>query len=628
MINKYIKKKLHKYASPWVVLAIDMLLVISAYIVAAFIKYAFTLSSNFYYTIYQIPTVFSVFLIVFLITKSYRGIIRYSNIKDMIRVFIALIIGLVVLLIIDLFLNQSYHNTPYDFKRSTLLIHFLLSANVMIFSRLCFSFLFNRIVHEPVEYVNGVIYGAGEMGIAVNNLLSNEKNIKIKAFIDDNKYKARKRINNLTIIHSKKINNKFIKKQNIKVVYIAINNIPKDKIKDIAEKFLSYGVKPKLIPPFQKWVDGVLETSQIKDIKIEDLLSRQAIKLDTALWASNLTNKVVLVTGGAGSIGSEIVRQLSNFKLQKIIVLDQSESSLYDLQQELKRNGCVNSICIVASVCDAIALDLVFKTHKPNLIFHAAAYKHVPLMERFPKEAIKTNVGGAKIVSDLAIKYESERFVMVSTDKAVNPTNVMGATKRAAEIYIGSLSKTRTKTKFMTTRFGNVLGSNGSVIPLFRKQIEQGGPLTVTHKDIIRYFMTIPEASQLVIEAGITGKGGEIFVFDMGRPIKIYDLALNMIKLSGFKYPDEMDIKFTGLRPGEKLYEELLQTEEDSIKTHHNKIKIAKVNITNHNQNITDIEALVNTVQDDEIQDLIIKLKRLIPEYISKNSPFQKLDNN
>ena len=361
-------------------------------------------------------------------------------------------------------------------------------------------------------------------------------------------------------------------------------------------------------------------------MQIEDLLDRAPITIKNSKIAMELMNKSILVTGGAGSIGSEIVRQICNYSYKSLIVLDSAESALYDLQQELKQNGFHNFIPIVTDIRDKNRMNALFGEHKPNVVFHAAAYKHVPLMEYNSYEAIKINIGGTKNVADLSVIHGVEKFVFVSTDKAVNPTNVMGATKRIAEMYISCMQK-ENKTKFITTRFGNVLGSNGSVIPLFRKQIEKGGPLTLTHKDITRYFMTIPEASQLVLEAGAMGDGGEIFIFDMGESVKIFDLAKNMIKLSGLRYPDDIDIKITGLRPGEKLYEELLANGENTLPTYHQKIKISKVRDVEYAKVRSKIDELCIT--NMFFSGNTVKLmKEIVPEYVSKNSDFCELDNS
>ena len=374
------------------------------------------------------------------------------------------------------------------------------------------------------------------------------------------------------------------------------------------------------------WIDGDLQANQIKQVNIDDLLNRQQILIDNPIVKKEVTDTIVLVTGAAGSIGSELSRQLASYSLQHLVLVDQAESALYDLQQELYQKGIYNFTALVADVRDKKRMREIFKEFQPQKVFHAAAYKHVPLMEDSPYEAIKINIFGTKNIADLAITYNVERFVMVSTDKAVNPTNVMGASKRVAEMYISCLSKQQQKTKFTTTRFGNVLGSNGSVIPLFKKQIEHGGPLTVTHKEITRYFMTIPEACRLVLEAGTMGVGGEIYIFDMGESVKIYEMAKRMISLSGLQYPEDIDIKITGLRPGEKLYEELLATGENTVNTYHEKIMIAKTQKINDRAILELIAELSTQKNKLSSSEIVKKLKVLVPEYISNNSKFEKLD--
>ncbi|HET8736294.1 MAG TPA: nucleoside-diphosphate sugar epimerase/dehydratase, partial [Pricia sp.] len=383
-------------------------------------------------------------------------------------------------------------------------------------------------------------------------------------------------------------------------------------------------VQVKIVPPVEQWINGELKASQIKQIQIEDLLDRAPISIRNSKILQEVRDKVILVTGGAGSIGSEIVRQICTYSYKSLIVIDQSESALYDLQQELKQNGFHNFLPIVGDVRDKNRLNNIFQEHKPNIIFHAAAYKHVPLMEYNAYEAIKINIAGTKVVADLAVSHGTDKFIFVSTDKAVNPTNVMGATKRIAEMYVGCVQQ-QGKTKFITTRFGNVLGSNGSVIPLFKKQIEKGGPLTVTHENVTRYFMTIPEASQLVLEAGAMGDGGEIFIFDMGESVKIYDLAKNMIKLSGLRYPEDINIKITGLRPGEKLYEELLANGESTLPTYHKKIMISKTREMDYTKIRSKIDELC--VSNMFFNGSTISLmKEIVPEYISNNSELCELD--
>jgi FlaA1/EpsC-like NDP-sugar epimerase len=473
-----------------------------------------------------------------------------------------------------------------------------------------------------------LIYGAGEAGIITSSVLRNDKNshVYIVGFIDDDKRKCRKLLHGYRVFHASKIDVNFIKKHRIDDIVLSIQNTKPSRLLEISHAIGNLGVKVKIVPPVKSWIDGNLKLKQIKTLKIEDLLGRAPIALNNPILKKAFDDKVVLITGAAGSIGSEIAKQVATFNYKQLILLDQSESSLYDLQQHFINKKLERITVIVGDVRNRARMDYIFKNYGPQFVFHAAAYKHVPLMEKSPFEAVNVNVGGTKNLADLAVKYEVERFVMVSTDKAVNPTNIMGATKRIAEMYINSMPS-HGKTKFITTRFGNVLGSNGSVIPLFKNQIASGGPLTVTHKDITRYFMTIPEACELVLEAGIMGTGGEIFVFDMGESLKIYDLAVNMIHLSGLKFPEDIDIKITGLRPGEKIYEELLADGENTAKTHHEKIMIAKVKPLDKVLVNKQIEELYTLNFELNYTNTVKKMKEIVPEFISNNSVYASLDS-
>lgn len=498
------------------------------------------------------------------------------------------------------------------------------------------SFAFRMVVKETYSsltkkntYTNVFIYGAGEMGQITLEAIRSDKNnhYNVVAFIDDNSTKCNMNLHSIPVISWKKALHVGDDK-NVGVVILAINHITVQRKHEIAESCLDKGWKLKVMPSVGNWVDGISNQNQIRDIRIEDILGREEIKLNQLQIMNGLGGKVILVTGAAGSIGSEIVRQLLRFPVQKIVMVDVAESALYDLQQELLLSHSDAPFdVILADVTNEYRMQGVFDKYRPQIVFNAAAYKHVPMMEQFPYEAIRVNIGGVKVLADLAVEYKVDKFVMISTDKAVNPTNVMGASKRICEIYIQALSQQKgVNTEFVTTRFGNVLGSNGSVVPLFKKQIERGGPITVTHKDITRYFMTIPEACQLVLEAGFMGHGGEIFVFDMGDPVKVDDLAKEMIRLSGLKLGEDIEISYTGLRPGEKLYEELLASKENTLPTHHKKIMIANVRRYNYALVNDKLKSMLLALKMENNQLLVTRMKEVVPEYKSQNSQYAELD--
>ncbi|MCL4149936.1 UNVERIFIED_CONTAM: hypothetical protein GTU68_048315 [Idotea baltica] len=509
---------------------------------------------------------------------------------------------------------------------SVVIPHFLLNLIVLIASRFVFKGLVNRIVTEYKPAKNIMIYGAGDSGMltyaAIINDLNNNANIV--GFIDDDKKKKGKKYNRVKVYSSKVINNKFLEDNNIKEIIVSIHNIKPFELFEIVDRLIPLSAKVKVVPPVDQWIDGDLNVGKLTEVKIEDLLNRTPIKINNPILQKELNDKVILITGAAGSIGSEIAHQIGNYNYKQLILLDQAESDLYNVQQSFYRKKFKNFAIEVADISNQKRMTAIFNTYNIEMVFHAAAYKHVPLMEANPYEAVRVNVFGTRSVMDLAVKFKVEKFVMVSTDKAVNPTNVMGATKRVAEMYANCLNNEK-KTKFITTRFGNVLGSNGSVIPLFKKQIAEGGPIQVTHKDITRYFMTISEACSLVLEAGVMGNGGEIYVFDMGESVKIYDLAKKMIHLSGLKYPEDIDIKIVGLRPGEKLYEELLSNEENTIPTYNQKIMIAKVDPIDYKVVKNSIVELSKLDTMDKFE-IVTKIKSIITEYKSNNSEYEALD--
>ena len=627
MLKILFLKTFAKYASKWVVLLVDLILLCISFVLAYLIRFDYLSNLDYNQLIRQIPIIITVGVFSFLVVGSYKGIVRHTTLRDAFTIFTALTIFTAVLEFFNI-LNSIFDlAVNMVIPRSIVIINYLLANLLLIISRFVFKFFFALISSKELLISNALIYGAGASGRITYEVLNRDKKntLQVLGFIDDDKNKINKQIDRTKIYKPTKIDGKFIAINKIKVLIISIQHINSDRLLEIINHYSDLGINVKIVPPIEDWINGDLQVNQIKDFTIDDLLKRPIIQIDNPILKEDLKDKVILVTGAAGSIGSEICRQIAKHPYRNLILVDQAESPLYDLQQEFIQAGIKNFTAIVANLRDAHRMEHIFNKYKPQRVFHAAAYKHVPLMEENPYEAVKVNVFGTRILADLAIAHQIEKFVMISSDKAVNPTNVMGATKRAAEIYISSLFNTG-KTKFITTRFGNVLGSNGSVIPLFKKQIAAGGPLTLTHKDITRYFMTIPEACGLVLEAGTMGEGGEIFIFDMGKSVKIITLAKRMIKLSGLSYPDDIDIIYTGLRPGEKLYEELLANEENMLPTHHKKIMIAKVTDLDTQKSKEAIIALCDLSEYSDVNSIVTKLKEIVPEYISQNSSFEKLD--
>jgi len=627
MINKFTNQVVKHNAPRWLVLAIDIYIVSNTFILAYIIRFNFQLDFDMSMLATQLPVVILIAFISFLSVGSYRGIIRYTGFRDAMSVsaanvlMFALLIGLV-------FLNRSLNtHLIFTIPLSVLAIHFLLNVLALIASRYLFKALYRFLTGNTKIEKRVLIYGAGEAGLLTYSALNedHESRTEILGFIDDNKRKIGKKINGIPVYSATSIDEEFIISKKVNEIIIAIQSIKPIQIFELVGKFADLAVEVKIVPHTKYWIGNELKLNQIKSVNVEDLLGRTPIQLENQILKQELNNKVILITGAAGSIGSELARQVAGFNYKHLILIDQAESELYNLQQYFHLNNTSNCTSIVTDVRNYKRMDFIFEQYQPDIIFHAAAYKHVPFMEENSYEAVRVNISGTKNIAELAIKYHAEKFVMVSTDKAVNPTNVMGATKRIAEMQISCLHK-KGKTKFITTRFGNVLGSNGSVIPLFKRQIKNGGPLTVTHKDITRYFMTISEACQLVLEAGAMGNGGEIFVFDMGESVKIYDLALNMIRLSGLNFPNDIDIEITGLRPGEKICEELLGDGENTQKTYHDKIMIANVKPVNKAALTKEIAELCEENEDFNEEKTILKMKKIVPEFISNNSVFEKLD--
>ena len=612
----------------WVILISDAIISSIALLISFFIRFDLnfsllkqefwdnSLKAYFAYIIIKILVLF--------IFKIHKGLIRFTSYLDVVRLFYATATSTTVFFLVSI-LRYKWIDNQYLLPLSIIIIEFFISFSMLIIFRFGVKLIFIETQPKSGEKFNVLIYGAGVSGLITKRTIDKDQksNLEVKGFIDDNEKIINTRIQGIKIYRSKDLR-KLIIKHDIKKVIVAIQTPDYENKNKILETCLEYSIEVLQVPSSKKWINGDFSTSQIRTIKIDDLLGRNPIYLEKEIVRQDVKDKTILVTGAAGSIGSGIVKQLSNFQPKKVILLDQAESNLYELEQELKYNHPeFNFSIVVGDICNEKRMTRLFDFFKPDYVFHAAAYKHVPLMEDNPSEAIYTNVYGTKNIVDLSVKYNVKKFVFVSTDKAVNPTNVMGASKRIAEILIQT--QINSTTRFITTRFGNVLGSNGSVIPLFKKQIEQGGPITITDERITRYFMTIPEACQLVLEACSMGNGSEIYVFDMGESVKILDLAKKMIKLSGLEINKDIELKVTGLRPGEKLYEELLASDENTKPTHHPKILIAEVR--KNDKNITNkINQLIQLYFDQNNIEIVKLMKEIVPEYKSNNSEYSKLD--
>jgi len=611
----------------WIIFFIDMAICLFSLLLAYLVRFNFSIPKV---EIEAFPIVFGIVLgiraISFFFSKTYQGIVKYTSSKDAPRIFGVISIGSILFILVNtIFYFFVNHTFPIPF--SIIIIDYMATAFLMISLRVMFKALYLELTNPNKEKRSVIIFGAGESGIITKRTLDRDAGTKYKVlgFIDDDLKKQGKKLEGTTIYNISRLDN-LLEENDVSNLIISIQDISPAKKKQIVDICLQHNTKVLNVPPVSNWINGELSFRQIKKIQIEELLGRETIQLDKENLQQQLADKIILVTGAAGSIGSEIVRQIARFNPKKIILLDQAESPLYEMEMELFDKYKKQSYEIVmGDIRNKERMENVFNTFHPQIVFHAAAYKHVPMMENNPSESIFTNISGTKNLADLSDQYKVEKFVMVSTDKAVNPTNVMGASKRIAEIYTQSLGK-KSDTKFITTRFGNVLGSNGSVIPRFRQQIENGGPITITHPDITRFFMTIPEACQLVLEAGTMGKGGEIFIFDMGESIKIVDLAKKMIKLSGLTLDKDISITYTGLRPGEKLYEELLADHENTIPTHHNQIMIAKVKEYDFESIAASIGQLIELFSKQNNQSIVKKMKELVPEFKSNNSIYEQLD--
>ena len=578
----------------------------------------------------------------FYIFRTYHGIIRLSGFQEAFRSISAVFYSFFLMLIINV--SMGMFQIPPFIPTSVLFIYFFISSFSVFGYRLLVKHLYRLSVNHD-DNIHVVIYGAELNGSVLKKTIEQTSNnrIKIVAFIDDDENLMGKTIDNVKIYSLNQVKN-VIKSWNIKMLFFARQDFDLNKKNHIVDYCLEQNIKVMNIPPMREWIQGHLNINQLKEVRIDELLGRPQISLNNDHVLNLLRDKRILITGAAGSIGSEIARQVAAIHPHSLIICDQTETGLYELEYELQKRYNLGSTLKVflGDVKDENAMNNMFTQFLPQIVFHAAAYKHVPMMESHPSEAIRNNVLGTKVLADLAEVFAVERFLFVSTDKAINPTNVMGASKRIAEIYCQSLqSRTSfpsldagiiqlkpkaSKTKFITTRFGNVLGSNGSVIPRFQEQISKGGPVTVTHPDIIRFFMTIPEACSLVLEASMMGNGGEVFLFDMGEPVKILDLARKMIKLAGLNPGKDIEIQFTGLRPGEKLYEELLNKEEEVIPTHNKKILIARVVEYDYDKVSKSIKRVIDVASENRDEDVVRQMKRIVPEFISNNPVYESLE--
>ncbi len=636
-INNVLKRCFNNITPRWIVFALDLLLILFSCLLSLYIIKEENLSRLHFdnFNLLRTSIILVVFAIMSRITKSYWGIIRYTGLEDAYRLFKMTLASCIILFVISI-VGYIFNHPMFSFFEIVELGIF--TFTFILLERLAIKSLYHRGEKNTKERKRVIVLGSAINSVVLSNALINEVDgiYEPVALLSLSDTRKGDNINGLPIEAYKpgSIPELFEKYNSNTLIFLATQmDLMK---KGFADQFLEAGIEILLLNQVEEF-DSDKErkdvSSYVYNIKIEDLLGRDPIHTDNPHISKMIKGKTVLVTGAAGSIGSEIVRQLAQFKAASIILIDQAETPMHNMQLELEKNfPKVEIHLFIADIQNKDRLRQAFDQFRPNFVFHAAAYKHVPMMENNPSEAILTNVGGTRNVADLAMEYEVEKFVMVSTDKAVNPTNVMGCSKRIAEIYVQSLfydmrkKNLNKKTSFITTRFGNVLGSNGSVVPLFKDQIAQGGPVTVTHRDIIRYFMTIPEACNLVLEAGCMGQGGEIFIFDMGEPVKIYDLAKRMIRLSGLKPGEDIEIVETGLRPGEKLYEELLNDKEKTTATYHKKIMIAQVRKYEYEQVVEQLAPMLENARQGNVMEMVRCMKLLVPEFKSRNSVFEEID--
>lgn len=629
----------------WLILLLDLGCSLIAINLALLLRLNFDLDAYAKYPLSNIMlVVFGVNLLLALFLRTYRGIVRFTSLADIGRISSLNIISGVVYFNVDA--SSLLSEAKHIFPLSVILINFFISTFFLLSYRLLVKWVFKYYGRfKNLNRERAAIYNTGHTGLMVRKAISDDptSDFRVVAFLEDKNAHAGKSLEGLPIYAAQKEQLvKLARQEKVSVLIIADEQLDATRLNELVEDCLSLNIQVKKVSSVANWINDEPRSIQLKDINIEDLLERSVINIKNEQLSQELKGKSVLVTGAAGSIGSEIVRQLIRYEPSVIVLCDKAESPLHELELEIaEKLTNIPIITYIGNVCDKVRMQQLFEVYAPAIVYHAAAYKHVPMMERNPSIAVMNNVLGTKILAELSVEFGVEKFVMVSTDKAVNPTNVMGASKRIAEIFTQSFSNQINEqykkngpvyglppTRFITTRFGNVLGSNGSVIPRFKKQLENGGPLTVTHPDITRYFMTIPEACQLVLEAGAMGQGGEIFVFDMGKPMKVVDLARKMIKMTGKEPGRDIQIVYSGLRPGEKLYEELLNNAENTLPTYHEKILIAKVRGYSFSEVDKKVSQLIESAQKHYLTPTVALMKSLVPEFISKNSTYEELDKD
>jgi FlaA1/EpsC-like NDP-sugar epimerase len=614
------------------VLGADLLLCTGSLLLAYLLRFNFDLLHPIWETVaWVFPIVLLGKAVAFHVLRTYAGILRYSSVEDLKKVFLALS-GCALILV----LAQLVHNKILGYQNfvpvSVILIDYVVSLSLLAVFRISAKTLHYEWQHRDNLRVNVLIFGTGEAGSVAFRTLKEEAGVyyRVVGFLEDSLPRTGDLLHGIPVYDALQDLPGLLSRSKAELLVLAAQQLPVDRKREVVDACLAAGLQVLVVPPVYKWINGELSFKQIREVRIEDILGRESIHLDQAEVTGQLQDKVVLITGAAGSIGSELARQIIPFKPRLLVLLDQAESPLYELELELTElPQKVSFEPVLGDVRNAERMEAVFKTYKPSIVFHAAAYKHVPVMEDNPTESLLTNIEGTRITADLAVKHQAEKFVLLSTDKAVNPTSVMGASKRISEMYTQALGRYLQETgerptAFVTTRFGNVLESTGSVIPRFKKQIREGGPVTVTHPEVTRYFMTIQEACQLVLEAAAMGRGGEIYLFDMGNSIKIVDLARKMIKLSGLTLGKDIQLIFSGLRPGEKLKEELFHQDENAVATHHPKIMIAQVQQYDYDVMRRHLQELKQLFQEQDNARVIRKMRLIVPEYESKNADYEK----